>query len=47
MSEQNYEEYWKLTVEYTDLNDEKFLKTLRMVVNKIDELNKNNNYVYN
>ncbi len=47
MNKQNYEEYWKLTVEYTDLNDEKFLKTLRMVVNKIDELNKNNNYVYN
>ena len=45
MNKQNYEEYWKLTVEYTDLNDEKFLKTLRMVVNKIDELNKNNNYV--
>lgn len=47
MSEQNYEEYWKLTVEYTDLYDKKFLKTLQMVVNKIDELNKNDDYVYN
>jgi predicted restriction endonuclease len=36
---QNYEEYWKLTLEYTDFNDDKFLKTLQMIVNRIDELN--------
>ncbi|TAF75238.1 MAG: HNH endonuclease [Bacteroidetes bacterium] len=47
MSEQNYEEYWKLTLEYTDFNDENFFLTLKMVVDKIDELNQNGIYVYN
>lgn len=46
MQQQNYEEYWKLTLEYTDFNDKKFLTTLAMVVEKIDELNSNGNYVY-
>jgi len=36
MSEQNYEEYWKLTVEYTDINEDKFIETLRIIVNFID-----------
>jgi putative restriction endonuclease len=47
MPQQNYEEYWKITLEYTDFNDVKFLKTLQMVVDKIDELNANGAYVYN
>ncbi len=46
MSSQNYEEYWKLTLEYTDFNDSKFLKTLQIVVDKIDALNINSNYSY-
>ncbi len=47
MSTQNYEEYWKLTLEYTDFNDDKFLTTLGLVVAKIDKLNANGTYVYN
>lgn len=46
MSIQNYEKYWKLTLEYTDFNDKKFLKTLEIIVNKIDYLNRNNDYKY-
>jgi len=47
MPQQNYEEYWKLTLEYTDFNDSKFLTTLQLVVDKIDELNSSGNYEYN
>ncbi len=36
MSEQNYEEYWKLTVEYTDINEDNFISTLQIIVNFID-----------
>ena len=46
MPQQNYEEYWKLTLEYTDFNDDKFRTTLAMVVDKIDELNSNGSYTY-
>jgi len=46
MNVQNYEKYWKLTLEYTDFNDKKFLKTLKIIVNKIDYLNRNNDYKY-
>jgi putative restriction endonuclease len=46
MPQQNYEEYWKLTLEYTDFNDDKFRTTLAMVVEKIDELNLNGHYTY-
>ncbi|WP_203256355.1 HNH endonuclease [Hyunsoonleella ulvae] len=46
MGKQNYEEYWKLTLEYTDFNDDKFRTTLAMVVEKIDELNLNGPYSY-
>lgn len=44
---QNYEEYWKLTLEYTNFNDSRFLKTLQLIVNKIDYLNSQENYIYN
>ena len=44
---QNYEEYWKLTLEYTNFNDSKFLNTLQLIVDKIDELNSNGDYIYN
>lgn len=47
MPQQNYEEYWKLTLEYTDFNDDKFLTTLQLLVNKVDELNSDGDYVYN
>jgi len=36
MTKQNYENYWKLTVEYTDINGEKFLGTLKIIVDFID-----------
>lgn len=36
MSVQNYEEYWKLTVEYTDINEDKFIGTLSIIVDFID-----------
>lgn len=44
---QNYEEYWKLTLEYTDFHDDKFLTTLQMVVDTIDFLNLSGTYEYN
>ncbi len=47
MQQQNYEEYWKITLEYTDFNAQSFLKTLKIVVDKIDYLNRNGFYVYN
>jgi len=36
MSEQNYEEYWKLTVEYTDINSDAFVGTLQIIADFID-----------
>lgn len=33
---QAYEKYWKLTVEYTDINDKKFIETLKIIVKFID-----------
>ena len=33
---QKYEEYWKLTVEYTDINKMHFRNTLEMIINYID-----------
>lgn len=33
---QKYEKYWELTVEYTDIHEERFIKTLRMIVDYID-----------
>ncbi|GEP85082.1 Uncharacterised protein [Staphylococcus piscifermentans] len=33
---QKYEEYWKLTVEYTDIHKMRFRNTLEMIVNYID-----------
>lgn len=47
MPKQNYEEYWKITLEYTDFNDKSFLTTLKMVVDKIDLLNHREIYYYN
>lgn len=37
MSEQIYEEYWDLTLAWTDFNGEKFLTALKTIVNFIDE----------
>jgi putative restriction endonuclease len=37
MSQQNYEEYWKFTNAFTDYNGKKFLDTLAVCVNFIDE----------
>ena len=34
---QKYEDYWKLTLEYTDFTSESFNKTLELIVNYIDE----------
>ncbi len=36
MTEQNYEEYWKLTNAFTDYNGKKFLDTLAVCINFID-----------
>jgi len=47
MTTQIYEKYWRLTLEYTDFNDSKFLTTLRLIVEKIDKLNLSNAYLYN
>ncbi|TAG06360.1 MAG: HNH endonuclease [Cytophagia bacterium] len=47
MQQQNYEEYWKLTLEYTDFNNSSFLITLKTIVQKIDVLNQVGNYIYN
>lgn len=33
---QNYEKYWSLTLAYTDINSEKFIETLRAIVDFID-----------
>ena len=37
MNEQNYEEYWSLTNAYTNYNGDKFLKTLEICIQFIDE----------
>ncbi len=34
---QQYQDYWKLTVEYTDIHGDKFLGTLRIIVDFIEE----------
>ncbi|NQU87601.1 MAG: HNH endonuclease [Mariniphaga sp.] len=36
MTKQNYEDYWKLTVEYTDINMDGFRGTLQIIVDFID-----------
>tara|TARA_R110002049_G_scaffold277604_4_gene456156 strand:- start:612 stop:1733 length:1122 start_codon:yes stop_codon:yes gene_type:complete len=36
MQQQNYEEYWKLTLGYTDINDRPFRETLKIIVDYID-----------
>jgi len=36
MTSQNYEDYWKLTVEYSDINGEKFCGTLKTIIDFID-----------
>ena len=38
---QIYENYWSLTLEYTDFSDEKFNKTLELIVKYIDKYNGN------
>lgn len=37
MSQQNYEEYWKVTLAYTDFNGGKFRETLQICIDFIDE----------
>ena len=34
---QQYEDYWKVTLEYTDINDDRFIDTLRLIKDFIDE----------
>ena len=34
---QQYEDYWKITLWYTDINDDKFIGTLRIIKDFIDE----------
>ncbi|ADO77313.1 HNH endonuclease signature motif containing protein [Halanaerobium praevalens] len=34
---QNYERYWKLTVEYSDINGHQFIDTLKVIVKFIDD----------
>ncbi len=47
MIEQKYEEYWSLTLEYTDFDDDRFLTTLEMTIEKIDELHSRGVHEYN
>ena len=42
MSEQTYEDYWKLTLAYTNINGNKFYNTLKAI---IDFINNNRRYV--
>ena len=37
MAHQKYENYWKLTVEYTDIHSSKFRETLKIIIDFIDE----------
>ena len=39
ITEQQYDSYWKLTVEYTDIYDSRFNNTLKMIVTFIDKNN--------
>ena len=43
MNEQNYEDYWSLTNAFTDYNGNKFLATMKICINFIDEF-KNEEY---
>lgn len=43
MGSQKYEDYWKITLEYSDINGEKFRGTLKIIVNFIEE-NKKKTY---
>jgi len=36
MAEQNYEDYWKLTLAYTDINGSKFYNTLKAIIDYIN-----------
>ncbi len=36
MIKQNYEEYWKLTLEYSDINSVKFIGTLKIIIDFLD-----------
>ncbi len=36
MPQQNYEDYWRITVEYTDIHGERFNGTLQLIVDYID-----------
>ncbi len=36
MTEQNYEDYWKLTLAYTDINGDKFYNTLKAIIDFIN-----------
>jgi putative restriction endonuclease len=36
MPQQNYEDYWRITVEYTDIHGERFNGTLQIIVDYID-----------
>lgn len=39
ITSQQYDSYWKLTVEYTDIHDSKFNNTLKMIIKFIDDNN--------
>lgn len=39
ITDQQYDSYWKLTVEYTDIYDSRFNNTLKMIVTFIDDNN--------
>lgn len=41
IKEQQYDSYWKLTVEYTDIYDIKFNNTLKVIINFIDRYDLN------
>ena len=42
ITNQQYDSYWKLTVEYTDIYDSRFNNTLKMIVTFIDDNNLSN-----
>ena len=42
IKDQQYDSYWKLTVEYTDIHDTRFNNTLKMIVSFIDKNNLQN-----
>jgi len=43
VASQEYEEYWKITLEYTDINDKRWIGTLKIIKDFIDE-NAGKNY---